>query len=119
MFYNSNKSFKTLYSFEERFAESKRVLVKHDYRIPVICEKASSDLPCLDKTKYLVPIDLTIGQFIYIIRNRMKLPPQEALFLLVSRNMFSSATMLGTLYECYKDPDGFLYIQYCKENTFG
>jgi GABA(A) receptor-associated protein len=121
MFTNSNKSFKALYTFEERYSESKRVLEKHVYRIPIICEKATNknNLPSLDKSKYLVPMDLTIGQFIYIIRSRMKFPPEEAIFLLISQNIFSSSTLMGTLYDLYKDPDGFLYVQYCKENTFG
>jgi len=119
MFNDSHKSFKTLYSFEDRFAESRRVLNKHPYRIPVICEKANNNLPSLDKSKYLVPIDLTLGQFVYIIRARMRLPPEQALFLLISQNMFSTSTNMGSLYDLYKDPDGFLYIQYCKENTFG
>jgi GABA(A) receptor-associated protein len=118
---SSNKSFKSLYSFEDRFAEAQRVLEKHPYRIPVICEKATinNNLPSLDKSKYLVPIDLTVGQFIYTIRSRMKLPPEEAIFLLISQNIFSSSTLIGTLYNLYRDADGFLYVQYCKENTFG
>lgn len=118
---NSFKSFKSQFSFEDRFSESKRVMEKYSNRIPIICEKLSSkaDLPDIDKTKYLVPNDLTVGQFVYIIRNRMKLPPEEALFLLISNNIFSSSTLMGTLYNFYKDADGFLYIQYCKENTFG
>jgi GABA(A) receptor-associated protein len=109
------------YSFENRFNESKKVLFKYPNRIPIICEKASSksDLPNIDKIKYLVPIDLTLGQFVFIIRNRMKLRPEEAIFLLISNNIFSTSTMVGTLYDIYKDQDGFLYIQYCKENTFG
>ena len=121
MFNDYHKSFKTLYSFEDRFAESTRVLNKHAYRIPVICEKATinNNLPSLDKTTYLVPIDLTLGQFVYIIRARMRLPSEQALFLLISQNMFSTSTNMGSLYDLYKDPDGFLYIQYCKENTFG
>ena len=119
--FTHNNSFKMQYSFENRFNESKKVLFKYPNRIPIICEKASSksDLPNIDKIKYLVPIDLTLGQFVFIIRNRMKLRPEEAIFLLISNNIFSTSTMVGTLYDIYKDQDGFLYIQYCKENTFG
>ena len=40
-------------------------------RIPVICEKdPRSDIPPVDKRKYLIPMDLTVGQFVYVIRKR-------------------------------------------------
>jgi GABA(A) receptor-associated protein len=117
----NRNSFKKQYPFEKRFNESKRVLEQYTNKIPIICEKSNSqsNLPEIDKIKYLVPIDFNVGQFIYIIRNRMKLRSEEALFLIIGNNIFSSSTMLGPLYDCYKDKDGFLYIQYCKENTFG
>lgn len=41
----------------------------------MICEKAEkSDIPEIDKRKYLVPADLTVGQFVYVIRKRIMLP---------------------------------------------
>jgi GABA(A) receptor-associated protein len=111
------------YTFEKRFNESKRVLEQYTNKIPIICEKSNSnsksDLPEIDKIKYLVPIDFNVGQFMYIIRDRMKLRSEEAIFLIIANNIFSSSTMLGPLYDFYKDKDGFLYVQYCKENTFG
>ena len=49
----------------------------------MICEKApkSDDIPDIDKKKYLVPCDLTVGQFVYVIRKRIKLKPEKALFI--------------------------------------
>jgi GABA(A) receptor-associated protein len=32
-----------------------------------------SDIATIDKKKYLVPADLTVGQFVYVIRKRIKL----------------------------------------------
>ena len=37
----------------------------------------------LDKMKYLVPIDFTIGQFMYVIRKRMKMKPENAIFCVI------------------------------------
>jgi len=113
--------FKDQFSFEYRFFETKRILAKYPGRVPIVCEKSSykNDLPNLDKSKYLVPSDFTLGQFMYIIRERMKLNPGEALFFIISNNIHSSSTIIGHIYELFKEPDGFLYIQYCKENTFG
>jgi GABA(A) receptor-associated protein len=46
-----------------------RIRAKYPDRIPVICEKAlKSNLEDIDKKKYLVPSDLTVGQFVYVIR---------------------------------------------------
>ena len=53
--------------FEKRTAESKRILTKYPDRIPVICEKAQrSDLPNIDKKKFLVPGTMLCGEFKYI-----------------------------------------------------
>lgn len=73
----------------------------------------------IDKKKYLVPSDLTCGQFVYVIRKRLKLPAEKAIFLFVGRVIPPTAAMLNTIYEQHKDPDGFLYISYSDENVFG
>lgn len=113
-------SFKKQYSFNNRNLEARRILTKYPDRIPIICEKTKNqNLPYINKNKYLVTQDLTIGQFIYVIRNRMKLSPEFALFLLINGHIPSSSTMIGELYEQHKDKDGFLYLEYCQENTFG
>lgn len=68
-------TFKSEYPFEKRKAESERIADRFKNRIPVICEKAEkSDIPEIDKRKYLVPADLTVGQFVYVIRKRIMLP---------------------------------------------
>lgn len=38
----------------------------------------------IDKKKYLVPADLTVGQFVYVIRKRIKLSPEKAIFIFVN-----------------------------------
>ncbi|KAE8991197.1 hypothetical protein PF005_g22658 [Phytophthora fragariae] len=54
-------------------------------RIPVICEKADpSDIPDIDKKKFLVPVDLTVGQFVYVTRKRIKLSPEKAIFIFIN-----------------------------------
>ena len=116
-------TFKKDYSFKERFEESKRVLTKYPDRKPIICEKSNNNnttnLPDIDKKKYLVPDELTIGQFIYVIRNRMKLKPDEAIFLFINKRMMPTTAIIGQIYPQEKDNDGFIYIEYSKENVFG
>ena len=113
--------FKQQFIFDRRLEESTRVLRKYPDKIPVICEKnyRQRDLPNIDKKKYLVPLDITVGQFIYIIRQRLRMRPEEALFLFVNGSIPSSNKFMGEIYDFYKDADGFLYVEYSKENTFG
>lgn len=113
--------FANTYTFEERTNESSRVLQKYPDRIPIICEKNSraNDCPEIDKKKYLVPFDLTIGQFMYVIRKRLKLQSEAAIFLFINGTIPPSSSLVGRIYEQHKNKDGFLYITYAKENTFG
>ena len=113
--------FKTKHTFEERFSESERIIKKFPDKVPIICEKNGNQLELkeLEKSKYLVPWDYTIGQFLYIIRKQLQLGKEEALFMIVGNHISSASALLGHIYELYKDLDGFLYIQYTKENTFG
>jgi len=112
--------FKREHSAEQRAFESSRIRAKYPDRIPVIVEKSpKSDVPELDKKKYLVPSDLTVGQFVYVIRKRVKLSAEKAIFVFVNNALPPTASLMSTIYEENKDEDGFLYIQYSGENTFG
>jgi GABA(A) receptor-associated protein len=116
------KSFKNRIPFEDRFRETKNILIKYPNRIPVICERSKTsnkDCPMIDKNKYLIPMDLTMGQFIYVIRKRLNIPPEKAIFLFINNSLFPSSTHIGNIYDLYKDNDNFLYISYSFENTFG
>lgn len=106
--------------FEARCREVERIREKHPDRIPVLVKRGrSSDLPMVDKSKYLVPIDFTMGQFIFTIRKRIKLQPEKALFMFVNNTIPATSEMMSTIYDKYKSEDGFLRIEYTSENTFG
>lgn len=88
----------------------------------IIVERYSkeTDLPVLDKRKFLVPQELTMSQFISIIRNRMKVPPSKALFFLVNnRSLVALSKSLDEIYAENRDDDGFLYIYYASQEVFG
>lgn len=116
-----NPSHKEKYSFEKRLAESTRIMKKYPDRIPVIVERAASDTTTqlINKNKYLVPSSLSVGQFVYVIRKRLVLPPEKAIFLFIGNILPPTASLLGTIYDEQKDSDHFLYIKYSGENTFG
>uniref|UniRef100_A0A671X0Z3 Gamma-aminobutyric acid receptor-associated protein-like 2 n=1 Tax=Sparus aurata TaxID=8175 RepID=A0A671X0Z3_SPAAU len=117
---NMKWMFKEDHSLEHRCIESAKIRNKYPDRVPVIVEKVSgSQIVDIDKRKYLVPSDITVAQFMWIIRKRIQLPSEKAIFLFVDKTVPQSSITMGQLYEKEKDEDGFLYVAYSGENTFG
>jgi GABA(A) receptor-associated protein len=113
-------SFKKNFSINLRIDEATRICAKYPDRVPVIIEYSEgSDLPQIDKKKYLVPTDLTFGQFIYVIRKNINLRSNQGLFSFVGDKIPNISIMMGELYDYYKDIDGFLYVVLSTESTFG
>jgi GABA(A) receptor-associated protein len=109
-------------SFEHRLDESTKIMQKHTDRICIFVEKSKDcdNLNDLDRQKYLVPNYLSIGQFMYVIRKRIKLSQEKALFFYTRKNNLLAGTInMIDIYNKHKDPDGFLYIRYTGENCFG
>lgn len=113
-------SFKSKNPFEHRAAESSRIRAKFPGKIPIIAERANgSDLEELDKHKFLCPSDLSVGQFVFVLRKRMLLSPEKALFVFVGSVLPPTGAMLKEVDNQYVDRDGFLYVKYAGEATFG
>ncbi len=138
------------------------------------------DSEIINNCRYLVPADLTVGQFVYVIRKRIRVSPEKAIFMFVKNVLpptgapttpqpvmhilfltsratsvssgvisglrmqtlkglphadasdfhrvyylcvtcmvLRAAALMSDVYEDHKDEDGFLYITYSGENTFG
>ncbi|XP_058506078.1 microtubule-associated proteins 1A/1B light chain 3C [Solea solea] len=95
---------------------------KFPNKLPVIVERFIQEktLPLLDKTKFLVPFELTLGQFLCLLRSKISLESTEALFLLVAeKSMSCMSSSMGEVYSLYRDTDGFLYITYASQEMFG
>ena len=93
-------NFKDSFSEEYRINECKRIIKKYPARIPIIvCKDKNCKLVDIDKQKFLVPRDMNLGQFIYIIRKRIKLDSNEALFVLVNNNLIPGNKILNEVYE--------------------
>jgi|SRR5579872_2918616 len=106
--------------FEERRKESMKIMAKYPQSIPCICEKSNDTNINIENKKFLVPKDMQFAQFICIIRNKAKLKPEQAVFLFINKGMIPNGiSTFSELYTQYKDNDGFLYITYTDEKTFG
>jgi GABA(A) receptor-associated protein len=108
-------------TLQQRQIESKKVKQQHPDRACIYMVKSTTKptLPDLDKNKYLVPLDITIGQFAYIIRKRIRLCPSTAMFLLINNTIVASGSTIAEAEKKYVNEDGFLYIHYTTENCFG
>lgn len=112
--------FKTKNDFTQRLSESKKIMEKYPQRVPIIVERCNqSQINDIDKHKYLVPKDLNMNQFVYIIRKRIKLDKSQSIFLMVNNTVCPSNIPICNVYNDHKDEDGFLYVKYTGENTFG
>ena len=106
--------------FYQRINETIQIRAKHPDRIPIIVEPTTDNiLPLLDKHKYLVSNEMTLGQFAYTIRKRIRLSQDQAMFLFVNNVLPPTSSTIGGVYHEHKDADGFLYLSYAGENTFG
>jgi len=114
--------FQRKFDFDKRHLEASRIREKYPNRIPIILEKNEHcmTIPDIDKKKFLVPQDLTMGQFQYVVRKRLKtLKSDQGLFFFINNTMPSVNQQLSILYNDHKDEDGFLYVLFSGENTFG
>jgi len=115
-----NCEFTRKLSLEERKVESEKILAKYPDRAPAIIVQASkSDLPPLDSSKFLIPRDLTVGHFIYVLRTKIKMRPEQAIFMFVNGVLPTTTALVGTIYDKHKAEDGFLYFTITSENVFG
>ncbi|KAF4736124.1 Gamma-aminobutyric acid receptor-associated protein-like 2 [Perkinsus olseni] len=123
--------------FDRRLAEARRILQKYPDRVPVIVERAErSDLPEIEKKKFLVPGTMLCGEFKYIVHKHITqaaennladgqrggaqgISAEQTIYLFVKKKTPRTGSMMSELYDAHKDEDGFLYLTYSAENTLG
>jgi len=119
---NNRPSFKSRKSLTVRKEEVEAIRVKFPKKVPVIVERYRKErgLPDMDKVKFLVPEELTLSQFANILRTRLQLTQTQAFFLFVSDGDIPTlSSTLTQLHRVFKDDDGFLYITYASQESFG
>ncbi|XP_005988872.1 microtubule-associated proteins 1A/1B light chain 3C [Latimeria chalumnae] len=116
------RPFKQRKCFATRKDEVTNIKSKFPNKLPVIIERYSKEkvLPLLPKTKFLAPPELSLCQFVTIIRNRMAIESNQAFYLLVNnRTLCGMSLTLAEIYAHNQDEDGFLYMTYASQEMFG
>ncbi|GFV55399.1 hypothetical protein TNCV_146721 [Trichonephila clavipes] len=88
----------------------------------VIVEKSDREkvLPYLDRVKFLVPLDMTMSQFVGIVRARLKLKSTQTFYLMLNnKSVATMSKMMGDIYAEHKQEDGFLYATYAAQEMYG
>lgn len=108
-------------NFDERLNRSSKIRSKYTNYVPIIIQEDHNkhQKVCLSKTKYIVPSDFTLSQFIYILRKNIKISPEESIFCFIDKTIPNCSETIDIIDKKFKDKDGFLYMTIVKENTFG
>lgn len=104
------RPFRERKSLSSRIEEVQGIRTKFPNKVPVIVERFHKErtLVQLDKSKFLVPQELTMSQFVTIIRNRMSLNSNQAFYLLIDDKGIASMSMtLGNKF-LSNSTDGYL-----------
>jgi len=128
-------SFCEKHTFEDRKRQSQRLKCKYPTRIPVIVQPLpNSSVKQIRQSRFLVPHDSSAGMFEVCLRKHIIGQGAEfALYYFVdiSKKEFTHISenkmfilippveLMGTLYKQFEKPDGFLYLYYDEEHTFG
>lgn len=116
-------TFESRTTHEERVSESERVRTKYPDRIPIIVELSKNSnseiIPKGGKYKYLVPDSITVGQFLYTIRQKLSLNPSRAIYIFFGNSLPPTHMTIGEIDENTISKSGFLMAILASENTFG
>ena len=106
--------------FNKRVMLSQKIISGHPESVPVIISSTGSNKIELTKTKFIIPKELPVGSFIQQLRGNISLKSQDTIFLFCNDNfLIPTSHNFDSIYQKYKDSDGFLYLTVMKENTFG
>eukprot|EP00747_Dinoflagellata_sp_TGD_P090992 gnl/TRDRNA2_/TRDRNA2_164905_c0_seq1.p1 gnl/TRDRNA2_/TRDRNA2_164905_c0~~gnl/TRDRNA2_/TRDRNA2_164905_c0_seq1.p1 ORF type:complete len:285 (-),score=43.02 gnl/TRDRNA2_/TRDRNA2_164905_c0_seq1:303-1037(-) len=109
-----------------RAEEARRMRKKYPDRVPIICERSPySDLPKIDKSKFVVPGAMLAGEFKYIVHKHVTqalaggMRAEQTIYIFVNGVSPKTSSPMSELYEQMRAEDGFLYVRYAAENTLG
>ncbi|XP_952381.1 autophagy protein 8I, putative [Theileria annulata] len=112
----------------ERKNEVSRLRSKFRNRIPVICIPSHNNPFKIERSKFLVPVNMMYGEFKYLLQKHLNCQLMDdphyygknsTVYLYVNNKIPKMSTLLGDLFRKHKSEDGILYMVYSSENTLG
>ena len=103
-------------------ASIEKLKEKYPGRVPIFVMKSKHDkiLPNINSNKFIVPEDITVSDFMQVVRKRIEVGHETSMFLFVNEKVMPrTSDPIGKLYSEYKNKEDVLEIYYCGENTFG
>lgn len=119
----TKKSFQNFYSLNQRQEMSSAIRAKYPEKLPILVFPidfvSKNEVPKLPKNKFLVRGEITLSEFMFVIKKHLLLKPCDAVFIFINNKIPVSTKSINELYNSEAENDGILYIQYSMENTFG
>lgn len=115
-------NFKGSHNIHERLQMSLVARKTRPKHVPIILERfprSGMAYPQHGQHICLVPGHITMGQFQARLRRSLKMDSNWALFVMVGGVLAPTSQCLGALYAELAESDGFLYVSYVEESTFG
>ena len=97
-----------------------KLLNKYPNRVPIKVT-VDKNINQIGTTQFLVPKNYTVAKFMMIVRSKINITKDQALFLLINNELPPSSDLISNIYSKYNTSTGKRYIDaYLKlENTFG
>ena len=113
--------FRTRIPLQQRISTRCAVIARRPDHLPVVLERGTAQTPWMDRERFLPHHTVTAGELMAVVRRRLSISSTQALFMSTSGGVLvAPQQLLSDLYAKYRDDeDGFLYLRYSLESTFG
>ena len=97
--------------------KSQKLRAAHPDKVPVIVKNNKTK----ETMKFLVQQDISLSQFLFILRKKIELSQEEGLYIYVNDHaLIDMLFPMREIYDLHKnEKDGLLYLTMAGENVFG
>ena len=116
-----SSDFTKYHTFNKRKAVATKISEIYSDRVAVVIDRLNDETPNISRTKYLVARNSSFDNFTCNVRKHItKIDSRQGLFFFVNgTTLIPNGAEMSTIYNRYKNEDGFLYLTYALENTYG
>lgn len=115
-------NYQNKFTYIERVQKSNKLLQEFPNNVPVIIERYPREtlLPRIQNRQFLVPKEVTVAYLINILKSRLGRYSRHSIWLYAGNTVLQCRfSTIAEIYNKYRSLDGFLYLQYSGEETFG